>query len=129
MRLRVRRGWLIGAASRYVVSLWLPAIQGPGFPAQTGLDVLRQGAPAWRDLVFAWYANPSLWLALVLGWFGQRRAALACAALGLVLALSSLTASLAAEAAGRSVPTFSFGIGFYVWLGAFGLALAGLVRD
>lgn len=129
MRLRVRRGWLLGAALLYVTSLGLPAIQGPGFPAQTGLDVLRQGAPAWRELVVAWYANPALWLALVLGWVPLRRAALVCAALGLALALSSFSAGLAAELAGRSVPAFGFGAGFYVWLGAFVLALIGLHRD
>ena len=129
MRLRVRRGWLLAAAVLYVASLWLPAIQGPGFPVQTGLDVLRQGAPAWRDLIVAWYANPALWLALVLGWIPLRRAAFASAALGLALALSSFSAGFAAELAGRSVPAFGFGVGFYVWLGAFGLALIGLHRD
>jgi hypothetical protein len=129
LRLGARRGWLLGAAVLYVASLWLPAIEGPGFPAQSGLDVLRQGATAWRELVFAWYANPALWLALVLGWIARRRAALACAALGLALALSSLTAGFAAELAGRSVPAFGFGVGFYVWLGAFVLALIGLRRD
>lgn len=129
MRLGVRRGWLLGTAVVYVASLWLPAIEGPGFPAQTGLDVLRQGAGAFRDGVVAWYANPMLWLALVLGWIGARRSALACAALGMLLALSSFSAGLAAESAGRSVPPFSYGAGFYVWLGAFALALVGLFRD
>ena len=129
MRPVVRRGWLLGAAALYVASLWLPAIEVNGFPAQTGLDVLRQGASAFRDGVVAWYANPLLWLALALGWFGARRTALACALLGLVLALSSFSAGLAAESAGRSVPPFSFAAGFYVWLGAFALALAGLFRD
>jgi hypothetical protein len=125
----IRRAWLLGAAALYVASLWLPAIEGQGFPAQSGLDVLRQGAPAIRDGVVAWYANPLLWLALVLGWSGLRRPALASAALGGLLALSSFTAGLAAEIAGRSVPPFSYGAGFYVWLGAFVLALLGLFRD
>ncbi len=129
MRPAVRRGWLLGAAALYVASLWLPAIEGSGFPAQTGLDVLRQGASAFRDGVVAWYANHCLWLALVLGWFGARRTALACALLGLALALSSVSAGRAAESAGRSVPPFSYGAGFYVWLGAFVLALIGLFRD
>lgn len=129
MRLGARRGWLLGAGALYVASLALPAIEGPGFPAQTGLDVLRQGAGAFRDGVVAWYANPLLWLALVLGWLGHKRLGLACAALGLVLALSSFSAGLAAESAGRSVPAFSFAPGFYVWLGAFALALIGLFRD
>jgi hypothetical protein len=129
LRPGVRRGWLLGAAALYVTSLWLPAIAGSGFPAQTGLDVLRQGASAFRDGVVAWYANPLFWLALVLGWLGLRRGALACAALGLLLALSSFSAGLAAESAGRSVPPFSYGIGFYVWLGAFVLALIALFRD
>lgn len=129
MRLGVRLGWLLGAAVLYVASLWLPAIEGPGFPAQSGLDVLRQGASAWREFVFAWYANPALWLALVLGWVPLRRTALACAALGFALALSSFSAGLAAELAGRSVPSFGFAVGFYVWLGAFVPALIGLHRD
>ena len=129
MRLGARRGWLLGAAALYVASLGLPAIEGSGFPAQTGLDVLRQGAGAFRDGVVAWYANPLLWLALALGWLGATRAALACAVLGCLLALSSFTAGFAAESAGRSVPAFSVGAGFYGWLGAFALALIGLFRD
>jgi hypothetical protein len=129
LRTGIRRGWLLGAAALYVASLWLPAIEGSGFPAQTGLDVLRQGASAWSDGVVAWYANPLLWLALVLGWLGRRRLGLACATLGLALALSSFSAGFVAEQAGQSVPPFSFAAGFYVWLGAFVLALIGLFRD
>jgi hypothetical protein len=129
LRQGIRRGWLLGAAALYAASLWLPAIEGSGFPAQTGLDVLRQGASAVRDGVVAWYANPLLWLALALGWVGWRRPVLVSAALGTLLALSSFSAGLAAETAGRSVPAFSFGVGFYAWLGAFALALVGLFRD
>lgn len=120
-----RDRWLIllGAAL-YAVSLFLPAIEGSGFPAQSGMDVLRQGASAWRDGVVAWYANPVLGLALVLGWMRRYRLALAAASLGLLLALSSFTAEPIAESAGRSVPAFGFAVGFYLWLLAFGAALA-----
>jgi hypothetical protein len=100
MLLRGGRLWLLGAALLYLVSLWLPALEGPGFPARTGLDVLRQGAQAWHDYVVAWYANPVLWLCLALGWAGVRRAAQVTAVLGLVLALSSFSAGYAAELAG-----------------------------
>jgi hypothetical protein len=129
MLLRGGRLWLLGAALLYLVSLWLPALEGPGFPARTGLDVLRQGAQAWHDYVVAWYANPVLWLCLALGWAGVRRAAQVTAVLGLVLALSSFSAGYAAELAGRSVPEFRFAVGFYVWLGAFVLVFPGLFRD
>lgn len=126
MNPRSRRRWLLGAALLYALSLLLPAVQGAGFPTQTGLDMLREGASGIRDGIVAWYANPALWLALVLGWFGLRRAALACAVVGLLLALSSFVAGPLAESAGRSVPEFSFAAGFYVWLSAFALTLAGV---
>jgi hypothetical protein len=131
LSLSVARRWLLGAALLYVAALFLPAVQGSGFPDQNGLDMLRQGAPAWRDGVVAWYANPLFWLTLPLGWLGARRPALVCASLGLLLALSSFGAEFMAENAGRSVPAFSFAAGFYVWLAAYVAALvgAGRLRD
>jgi hypothetical protein len=131
LRLDARRCWFLGAALLFGVSLLLPAVQGRGFPSQTGLDLLRQAASGISDGVVGWYANPALWLALVLGWFGWRRSALVFAVLGLLLALSSFSAGVVAASAGRSVPDFTFAAGFYVWLGAFVAALvgAGLPRD
>jgi len=110
--------------SLFLASLFLPAIVGSGFPALSGMDVLRQGASGWRDGVVAWYANPVLALALACSWARCYRAALVAAALGLALAVSSFTAGMAAESAGRSVPAFAFGAGFYLWLGAFVAAAA-----
>lgn len=113
-----------GALALLALSLALPAVEGPGFPSQSGLDILRQGAGAWRDGIVAWYANPMLGAAVVIGIVaGQRRlpglVALALAAIGLLLALSSFTAGPAAASAGRRVPEFHFAFGFYVWLLAF----------
>ena len=116
--------WLIaGALLLFGLSLLLPAIEGSGFPAQSGLDVLGRGAGAWRDGVIAWYANPILAFALALAAAGRNRTALALGFAGLLLALSSFRAGESAVAAGSSVPPFSFGIGFYIWLGAFLLAM------
>jgi hypothetical protein len=117
--------WLVLLGlSLYVASLFLPAIVGSGFPALSGIDVLRQGASGWRDGVVAWYANPAFVLALVSCWIGRYRLALGAGAFGLVLALSSFTAGAVAESAGRSIPAFGFGAGFYLWLGAFVAAAA-----
>jgi hypothetical protein len=131
LSLSAARRWLLGAALLYAASLFLPAVEGSGFPTQTGLDMLRQGASAWRDGVVAWYANPALWLCLPLGWFGARRSALVFGGLALLLALSSFGAGFMAESTGRSVPAFSFAPGFYIWLGAMAAALmgAGRIRD
>lgn len=112
--------WLVlGALLLYVISLLLPAIDGSGFPAFSGMDVLRQGASGWRDGVFAWYANPAFLIAVLACWFRYSKAALAVAIVGMLLALSSFTAESTAESAGRSIPAFSFAIGFYLWLMAF----------
>ena len=121
--------WLaVGAAVLFVLSLGLPAIDGAGFPALSGMDVLRQGAGGWRDGVVAWYANPVFAVALVACLVGRYRLALPTAIAGCVLGLSSFTAGMMAESAGRSIPAFSFAVGFYLWLLAFlGLILASLV--
>jgi hypothetical protein len=117
--------WLVLlGALLFVVSLFMPAIEGSGVPTQSGMDVLRQGAGGWRDGVIAWYANPVLGLTLVLGWTRRYRLALGAAALGLLLAISSFTAASVAESAGRSVPAFGFAVGFYLWLLAFIAAAA-----
>jgi len=97
-------------------SLVLPAVRGSGFPVQTGLDVLRQGAGLWRNGVLSWYANPALVVGVVLVLAGFGRSALAVTALALLLALSSFGAAGALEQAGRSVPPFNFAAGFYVWI-------------
>jgi hypothetical protein len=120
--------WLVfGAALLYLSSLAMPAIVGSGFPALSGLDVLRQGAGAWRDGVVAWYANPVLVAALITCWLRYYRVALAISVLGLILALSSFSAEWAAQSGGRSVPAFRLAGGFYCWLAAFGVSLAGAV--
>jgi len=119
------RWFVLFGIALWVGSLFLPAIEGSGFPVLSGLDVLWQGAGGWRNGVVAWYANPVLGLAFVACWIGRFRFALAAGALGLALGLSSFTAGTMAESTGRSVPPFEFAIGFYVWLGAFLAALAG----
>jgi hypothetical protein len=118
--------WLVVVGiALWVGSLFLPAIEGSGFPTLSGLDVLWQGASGWRNGVLAWYANPVLGAAILACWIGRYRFALAAGTLGLALGLSSFTAGAIAENAGRSVPPFGFAIGFYVWLAAFLAALAG----
>jgi hypothetical protein len=116
--------WLaLGALLLFFAALPLPAIDGSGFPAFTGLDVLKQGAGAWHDGVVAWYANPVFLLALIAGFFRRFRLALGLAIAGILLALSSFTAGTVAESTGRSVPAFGFAIGFYLWLFAFAVLL------
>lgn len=117
------RWFAAGGLVLFIVSLWLPAIEGAGFPAFSGLDVLRQGASGWRDGVVAWYANPLILVALLASWFRQFRFSLIAALAGTLLALSSFSAEWMAESAGRSVPSFQFAIGFYVWLLAFVFAV------
>jgi hypothetical protein len=119
----LERRLVLGAALLYAVSLALPAIEGQGFPDQTGFDVLRQGAGAWRSGILAWYANPALWVSVVLLWFGRWRLGLAASLAGLLLALSSFAAAGTAERAGRSVPDHAFAAGFYVWLAAFAIVV------
>lgn len=117
--------WLVAlGVLSYVASLFMPAIEGSGFPTLSGLDVLWQGASGWRDGVVGWYANPVLVLAFATCWIGRYRLALAAGAVGLLLALSSFSAGVVAESTGRSVPAFEFAIGFYLWLAAFLAALA-----
>ena len=118
--------WLVaGAALLYALSLAMPAIEGSGFPALSGLDVLRQGAGAWRNGVVAWYANPLLIAAIAACWFRLHRLALVAAGLGLLLAVSSFSAEWAAGISGRNVPAFSFAAGFYLWIAAYLVAAAG----
>jgi len=118
--------WLtLVATLLYVLSLFMPAIEGSGFPSLSGLDVLRQGAGAWRDGVVAWYANPALIVAVITCWSRRYRIAGAAAVLGLVLALSSFSAEWVAVSAGRNIPAFRFAVGYYLWLGAFVTAGAG----
>ena len=112
--------WLAAAGLvLYLVALLLPAIDGPGFPALSGYDVLRQGAGAWRDDVFAWYANPLFFAGLAMCWIGRFRLALALTVAGLAVALTSLSAEALASRAGREVPAFAYAAGFYLWLLAF----------
>jgi hypothetical protein len=122
--MRPQRWLLLAAVVLYLLSLWLPAVTGQGFPEQSGMDLLRQGSGSWRNGIFAWYANPALWIAIVTAWFGMHRAALAAAAAGLVLGLSSFAAAGIAVRAGRSVPEFAYVSGFYVWLVALAVAVA-----
>ena len=112
--------WLVLAGLLlFVLSLLMPAIDGSGFPALSGMDVLEQGASAWRQGVVAWYANPVLLVALILCWIRRFKIAFVAALVGLLLALSSFSAGMMAENAGQAVPAFSFAIGFYFWLCAF----------
>lgn len=115
----VDRWLVVGALALFVCALPLPAIDGAGFPAFSGLDILKQGASAWRDGVVAWYANPVFFVALIAGFLRRFRLALGLATFGILLALSSFTAGSMAESTGRSVPAFGFAIGFYLWLTAF----------
>jgi hypothetical protein len=129
-----RERWLIlAAALLFVVALALPAVVSESFPAQSGWDLLRQRAEFSNNGIYAWYANPVLMLALVLGWVGRYRLSLPAAAAGGLLALSILLAPAQLESAGRSLPQFHYGVGFYVWLAAFGAALlagiAGLMHE
>jgi hypothetical protein len=112
--------WLaVGALLLFIAAMPLPAIDGAGFPAFSGFDVLKQGTSAWRDGVVAWYANPVFLVALIAGILRRHKLALGAATVGILLALSSFTAGTMAESTGRSVPAFGFEIGFYLWLLAF----------
>lgn len=117
----------------FVLSLLMPAIDGSGFPAFSGWDVLEQGASAWRQGVVAWYANPVFLAALVLCWVQRFKIAIVGGSVGLLLALSSFSAGMMAENAGQAVPAFSFAIGFYFWLFSFVVvilaAIAGVYRE
>ena len=116
--------WLIGAALLlWCVSLALPAVDISFGPAASGFDVLQQGAGGWRDGVFAWYANPLFLLAAGLVWFEFPRFATAAAVVALALGLSSFAAESTAANAGRTVPPFSFGLGFYLWLVALAIGV------
>lgn len=122
--MRIER-WLVAAGlALFLISLALPALVSESFPAQSGLDLLRQRAEFARNDIYAWYANPVLSLALILAWLRYYRSGLVAAALGMLLALSIFTAPAALAEAGRSLPEFRYGTGFYVWLGAFVCALA-----
>ena len=112
----------LGALALLVVSLFLPAIDGNGFPALSGMDVLRQGAGVILDGIVSWYANPLILAALGVLALRRFKVALALALFATLLALSSFGAGPLAERAGRSVPAFGFSIGFYLWLLAFLLA-------
>ena len=115
--------WLgLAALALALLSLFLPAIEGPGFPSQRGMDILRRGASAWRDGVVAWYANPLLFGALIAVALARYRIGLGIGLVASVLALSSFTAAGVAASAGRAVPPFGFAIGFHVWLLAFVVA-------
>lgn len=112
--------WLgLGALGLLVASLFLPAIDGAGFPALSGMDILRQGAGVIRDGIASWYANPMILAALGAIALRRFKVALALALFATLLALSSFAAGTLAEHAGRSVPAFGFSIGFYLWLLAF----------
>jgi hypothetical protein len=108
----------------FLLSLMLPALVSDSFPVQSGFDLLRQRGEFTRNGIFAWYANPVLGVALVLCWLGRFRLGLATGLLGGLLALSTFLAPAALESAGRSLPDFRFGTGFYLWLGAFGCVIA-----
>lgn len=117
--MRPERWLVLSGLGMFVLCLFLPSLTSPSFPVQSGLDLFHRGPELWRDGIIAWYANPALLLTLVLTWFGRYRAGLVTAGLALLLALSTLTGKAVIEASGRSVPEFSYGIGFYVWLLAF----------
>lgn len=114
-RLRVALAVCIGL---WLVALVLPAIEVGSTRTMSGFDVLFQGSSAWRQGIFAWFANPLFVLAVAAGWFRFPRGAAALAALGLALGLTSLRAAQTARAGGVPVPDFSYAAGFYVWLGA-----------
>jgi hypothetical protein len=127
-----RERWLVLAGLLlFLLSLMLPALVSESFPAQSGFDLFRQRGEFTRNGIFAWYANPVLGVALVLCWLGRFRLGLGAGLLGGALALSIFLAPATLESAGRSLPDFRFGAGFYVWLGAFicviSAAAAGLI--
>jgi len=117
--MRLERWLVLAALVLLLASLAMPAAVSESFPDQSGWDLLRQRAEFTRNGIYAWYANPALVLALVLGWFGRYQAGLVAAVIGALLALSILLAPGTLESAGRSVPEFRYGIGFYLWLAAF----------
>ena len=119
------RLWIAAAVVLWIGSLPLDAIGARGGPTLDGFEVLIRGWTAWRDGVFAWYANPALGIAVVTGLFGWYRVAVVSAILGLVLAASTPLAPLIVESQGRSVPELSYLPGFYCWMTAHVAVLVG----
>ena len=99
-------------------SLMAPAVQVTGGPSLRGIDLLQQGFSGWRHGVYAWYANPLLFIAVIFCWFRYDRWALAAGTLGMLLALTSFWAAETARLAGTTVPDFAYQWGFYLWIGA-----------
>jgi hypothetical protein len=115
---RIVPALLFGALILWGCSLLMPALQARGGPSLDGYEVLLRGWSAWRNGVFAWFANPLLLLAIVAAWRKRHRLAAVSVGLGVVLAATSLVAENTARYSGASIPDFSFLVGFYIWMGA-----------
>lgn len=126
---RVPQGLLGLATVLWLSSLVMPAVEVSGGPVFSGYDVLIQGWSAWRNGVFAWFANPLLVICVLAAWRNYGGFSLFCALCGAILAVSSFWSAEIAEAGGMAVPELSFRIGFYCWIAAHLAALGGATTE
>jgi hypothetical protein len=115
----LERGGAVLAIGLWGISLALPAVAITGGPVFRGGDLLLRAWEALDSGVYAWLANPLLFVAVALCVGRARQMAGVVALLALVLAVSSFRAAAALERAGTTVPDFTFASGLYVWLAAF----------
>jgi hypothetical protein len=111
-------------AVAWAISLVLPAVRFDNGQVLSGAAVLEQGWQAVRIGVVAWYANPLFLLSLVIGCSQWLRTAAVASGAALLLGLSSLAAPLMAGLVGTRLPSLSFELGFYLWLGVIALYFA-----
>lgn len=142
MRSQARsRAWLVAS-----VGLWLASLALNAFCLETGrsLNCDNYGAAVlafgWIETLFIgelgpwvalpWFANPCLLFAWIFALVSIRRAAMVCAAVGGLLALSFLMAdSLQISEGGGPSRIMTHGPGYWLWLGSLGLALMSAVSN
>jgi hypothetical protein len=131
---RGRLGIIAAALLLYAASLLTPALQFDG--VENGVAHVMKGYEVallgWQGIFvanFGWVANLIFFVSLPLVWMGSWRPAVVFAGLALLIALQSLVLL------GRTLPGDEGGVthmvlsrlhpGFYLWMGAIVLALAG----
>ena len=100
----------------WTAALALPALQLGDHTPLTGWTLLINGWRATRAGVWAWYANPLFFSAVVLLLLRRERTAGVLATLALLLGISSLATGPLAARSGYFLSALSFGPGFYLWL-------------
>jgi hypothetical protein len=106
------------AVALWLLSLWCPAIKPRGGRSVPGYEILLKGFEATEFGVFAWFANPLFWVAVVCAALRRHRAALLASGLSLFFALQSFAAAPLARRQGGPSLELAFELGFFVWLAA-----------